>query len=159
MWRLTISYTAGAYAPATSSSSSRALLSAPAASAPLFGVRQILSSVPLFKRLVTPAVMSSVTPTCSLLGQQAEPACVQQSKCSHCFESKLGDIGLNADVHMVGRTVLPYLPQSLASSSLNLIQPPCPPTRPLHPFLSNPGPSLPHPTSTDQSLLCLQVLS
>ncbi|DBB00922.1 TPA: hypothetical protein ACH3X1_000838 [Trebouxia sp. C0004] len=91
----------GAYAPATSSPSSRALLSTPAASAPLFGVRQILSSVPFFNRLITPSVMPSVTPFCTLLGQQAEPACVQQSKCSHCFQSKLEDIGLNANVDMV----------------------------------------------------------
>ncbi|DBB00560.1 TPA: hypothetical protein ACH3X3_002259 [Trebouxia sp. C0006] len=91
----------GVYAPATSSSSSRALLSAPAASAPLFGVRQILSGFPFFNRLVTPSVVSSVTPNCAQLGQQEEPACVQHNKCSHCFESRLGDIGLNADVHMV----------------------------------------------------------
>ena len=154
-----MSCAAGAYAPATSSSSSRALLSAPAASAPLFGVRQILSSVPFINRLVTSSVMSSVTPSCTLLGQQAEPACVQQSKCSHCFESRLGDIGLNADVHMVSGTFLPYTPQSLASSSLNLGHPPPLPPRPPHPFLINPAPSLPLPTSTDQSLICSRVQS
>ncbi len=64
--------------------------------------------------------MSSVTPTCTLLGQQAEPACVQQSKCSHCFQSKLEDIGLNADIHMVSRAIIPYRLQLLTSSSLNI---------------------------------------
>lgn len=116
--RLTSNHIAGAYAPATYSSSSRALLSASVASAPLFGARQILSSVPFFNRLVTPSVMPSVTPNCTLLGQQAEPACVQQSNCSHCFQSKLEDIGLDANIHMVSRTINPYRLQSLASCSL-----------------------------------------
>ena len=157
-------------------------------------MRQILSGFPFFNRLVTPSVVSSVTPNCAQLGQQEEPACVQHNKCSHCFESRLGDIGLNADVHMVSGTFFPpfhfislhFIPYSLGvepvvthrtswlestgvlkrhnhsllpHSTQDTASPPLLPSRPPHPFLINPAPSLPLPTSTDQSFICPHVQS
>lgn len=93
---------AGTYSLGPYSSSSRALLSAePKAasesalgSAHLFGTSQLLASLPFVNKLISPA--------CNLIGQQAEPACMQQVKCAHCFEKSIADIGL----HVAGITTV-----------------------------------------------------
>ncbi|KAL3147529.1 hypothetical protein ABBQ38_014583 [Trebouxia sp. C0009 RCD-2024] len=87
----------GTYAPAAYSPAARLLLDTGSAAAlgsgQLFGARRLLATLPSVNKLVAP--------TCNLVGQQAEPACVQQGKCANCFEREITDIGLRADVSMV----------------------------------------------------------
>ena len=94
-----VNNTAGSYAPAAYSAASRSLLnidsSASLGSGRLFGARRLLAMLPSVNKLVAP--------TCTLSGQQAEPACVHQGKCAKCFEKEITDIGLQADVSMVSR--------------------------------------------------------
>ena len=92
----------GYYAPATYSSSSRTLLSTPTTSTtPALGVHRALSNMPLFSRLVTPSAVPLVASNCNLIGQQAEPACMQQGMCGGCFKSKIGLLGLSAVLNTV----------------------------------------------------------
>ena len=89
--------TTGAYGPAAYSSPSRALLSADSSSSlgssHLFGAHQSFSTVPPVSKLVAP--------TCNLVSQQAEPACVQQGICARCFERTASDLGLQVDIRQV----------------------------------------------------------
>ena len=90
------------YAPVTYSSSSRALLSTSTAPTALaLGAHPALSNLPLLNRLVTPSAMPLVASNCNLIGQQAEPACMQQGMCVNCFKSKIGLLGLSAKVDTV----------------------------------------------------------
>lgn len=91
--------TAGTYGEGAYSAPPRALLSIDSppslGSGQLFGARRLLATLPFVSKLVTL--------TCNEFGQQAEPACVQQGKCAHCFQKGLTDIGLQADISMVSR--------------------------------------------------------
>ncbi|KAL3162237.1 hypothetical protein ABBQ32_009936 [Trebouxia sp. C0010 RCD-2024] len=106
---------AGTYAPAAYSPPARLLLdtASPAirGSGQLFGARRLLATLPLVNKLVAP--------TCNPVGQQAEPACVQQGKCANCFEREITDIGLKADVSMVYESAADQTTLTLALAAAN----------------------------------------